>query len=107
MNVKTLLSSLLVAASAFGPAWAQTYPAKTISLIVPYPAGGPSDFFARRVQPDAATRLGKQPMIIENIGGAGGAEEFQGGTQAGRPLAHGQDLRRSFLPPGPPPWRSN
>ena len=72
MNVKTLLSSLLVAASAFGPAWAQTYPAKPISLIVPYPAGGPSDFFARKLQPDAAAKLG-QTMIIENIGGAGGA----------------------------------
>jgi tripartite-type tricarboxylate transporter receptor subunit TctC len=72
MNFKTLFSGLLVAASAFCPAWAQTYPAKTISLIVPYPAGGPSDFFARKLQPDAAAKLG-QTMIIENIGGAGGA----------------------------------
>lgn len=72
MNFKTLFSGLLVAASAFGPAWAQTYPTKTISLIVPYPAGGPSDFFARKLQPDAAAKLG-QTMIIENIGGAGGA----------------------------------
>jgi tripartite-type tricarboxylate transporter receptor subunit TctC len=72
MNFKTILGSLLVAASAFGPVWAQTYPTKTISLIVPYPAGGPSDFFARKLQPDAAAKLG-QTMIIENIGGAGGA----------------------------------
>lgn len=54
MNFKTLLGSLVVAASAFGPALAQNYPAKTINLIVPYPAGGPSDFFARKVQPDGA-----------------------------------------------------
>jgi tripartite-type tricarboxylate transporter receptor subunit TctC len=73
MNFKTLLGSLLVAASAVGTAWAQNYPAKPISLIVPYPAGGPSDFFARKVQPDAAARLGQQPIIIENLGGAGGA----------------------------------
>jgi tripartite-type tricarboxylate transporter receptor subunit TctC len=72
MNIKTLLGSLAVAASAFGPALAQTYPAKTINLIVPYPAGGPSDFFARKLQPDAALKLG-QTMVIENIGGAGGA----------------------------------
>jgi tripartite-type tricarboxylate transporter receptor subunit TctC len=72
MNIKTLLSSVLVAASACGPVVAQTYPSKPISLIVPYPAGGPSDFFARKVQPEAAAKLG-QPMIIENIGGAGGA----------------------------------
>ena len=72
MNFKTLFGGLLVAACALCPAWAQTYPAKTISLIVPYPAGGPSDFFARKLQPDAAAKLG-QTMIIENIGGAGGA----------------------------------
>jgi len=72
MNFKTLLASLLVAASAVGTAGAQNYPVKPISLIVPYPAGGPSDFFARKVQPDAAAKLG-QPMIIENIGGAGGS----------------------------------
>ena len=72
MNLKTLVCGLFVAASAFAPAMAQNYPAKPISLIVPYPAGGPSDFFARRVQPDAAARLG-QTMVIENIGGAGGS----------------------------------
>jgi tripartite-type tricarboxylate transporter receptor subunit TctC len=72
MNIKTLLGGLLVASSALTAAVAQTYPVKPISLIVPYPAGGPSDFFARRVQPDAAARLG-QTMVIENIGGAGGS----------------------------------
>ena len=72
MNFKTLFGSLLVAASALGSVWAQSYPSKTISLVVPYPAGGPSDFFARKVQPDAAAKLG-QTMIIENIGGAGGS----------------------------------
>ena len=48
MNVKSLFCGLVVATSALGAAWAQTYPAKTINLIVPYPAGGPSDFFARK-----------------------------------------------------------
>jgi tripartite-type tricarboxylate transporter receptor subunit TctC len=72
MNFKKLFGGLCVAVSVLGSAWAQNYPAKPISLIVPYPAGGPSDFFARKVQPDAATKLG-QTMIIENIGGAGGS----------------------------------
>jgi tripartite-type tricarboxylate transporter receptor subunit TctC len=72
MNVKTLLGSLLVAASAFGPAMAQNYPNKPISLIVPYPAGGPSDFVARKLQAEAAAKL-SQTLVIENIGGAGGA----------------------------------
>jgi len=72
MNFQQLFGGLLLAASALGSAWAQTYPSKTISLIVPYPAGGPSDFFARKLQPDAAAKLG-QTMVIENVGGAGGA----------------------------------
>ncbi len=71
MNSKHLFAGLALAASAFGPALAQTYPAKTINLFVPCPAGGPSEFFVRKVQPDAAAKLG-QTMIIENIGGAGG-----------------------------------
>ncbi len=73
MIVKTFIASVLLAAGTLGSAWAQTYPAKPISLIVPYPAGGPSDFFARKVQPEAAAKLGQQPIIIENIGGAGGS----------------------------------
>lgn len=74
MKLNKLFKSLLIIAGAFSLylAQAQTYPNKTISLIVPYPAGGPSDFFARKVQPDAAAKLG-QTMIVENIGGAGGS----------------------------------
>jgi tripartite-type tricarboxylate transporter receptor subunit TctC len=72
MNFKTLLGSLLMAASTFGPAMAQNYPNKPISLIVPYPAGGPSDFFARKVQPEASAKLGKT-VVVENLGGAGGS----------------------------------
>ena len=75
MSFNKLLKGLLVLAGicSLHLAQAQNYPSgKTISLIVPYPAGGPSDFFARKVQPDAAAKLG-QTMIIENIGGAGGS----------------------------------
>ena len=74
MNFTRLLKKLWVlgcTVSLFA-AHAQNYPNKTISLIVPYPAGGPSDFFARKVQPEAAAKLG-QTMIIENLGGAGGS----------------------------------
>jgi tripartite-type tricarboxylate transporter receptor subunit TctC len=74
MNISTLLKPLMAIACAvtLHSAFAQSYPHKTISLVVPYPAGGPSDFFARKVQPDAAAKLG-QTMVIENVGGAGGA----------------------------------
>jgi tripartite-type tricarboxylate transporter receptor subunit TctC len=74
MTFKTLITGALaiVGALILPLAHGQSYPSKTISLIVPYPAGGPSDFFARKVQADAAAKLG-QTMIIENIGGAGGS----------------------------------
>lgn len=74
MNFNKFIKCLLAVAGALTLqlAQAQQYPNKTISLIVPYPAGGPSDFFARKVQPDAAAKLG-QTMIVENIGGAGGS----------------------------------
>lgn len=40
--------------------------------MVPWPAGGPSDFVARQIQPDTQKALG-QPVIVDNIGGVGGA----------------------------------
>ena len=55
---------------------AQGYPTKPITLIVPWPAGGPSDFVARKLQPDLAKALG-QPVVIDNVGGAGGAIGIQ------------------------------
>jgi tripartite-type tricarboxylate transporter receptor subunit TctC len=59
----------LVAAS--GDAGAQEFPDRPIKLIVPFPAGGPTDTSARLVAQGMATRLG-QPVITENQGGAGG-----------------------------------
>ncbi len=47
------------------------YPAKPITVVVPFPAGGPSDVIARIVVDHMAKTL-KQKMIIENVGGAGG-----------------------------------
>ena len=53
------------------PASAQPYPSHPITVIVPFPAGGPSDVVARIVTEQMGKLLG-QPLIIENIGGAGG-----------------------------------
>ena len=53
------------------PALAQDYPTRTITMVVPYPAGGPSDVVARIVADGMSKRLG-QTIIIENVGGAGG-----------------------------------
>ena len=56
-----------------GPASAQTgWPAKEIHLVVPWPAGGESDVYARALAQDLSVRL-KQPVIVENRAGATGA----------------------------------
>ncbi len=65
----TLAATVLLAAT--GAAQAQTFPTKPINMIVPYPAGGPSDHIARQVQTLASQNLG-QNIIVENIGGASG-----------------------------------
>jgi tripartite-type tricarboxylate transporter receptor subunit TctC len=50
---------------------AQDYPTKTITMVVPFAAGGPTDTVARLVAQSMGTKL-KQQIIIENVGGAGG-----------------------------------
>lgn len=52
-------------------AQAQTYPTRPITVVVPFPAGGPSDIVARIVAEQMGKTLG-QPMVIENVTGAGG-----------------------------------
>ena len=53
------------------PASAQGYPSKPIKLIVPFPAGGPADLFARVLGNGMSAELGQQ-VIIENRAGVGG-----------------------------------
>ena len=53
-------------------AWAQAYPTRQITLVVPFPPGGSTDVAARIVAENMRPILG-QPVIIENIGGAGGS----------------------------------
>ena len=50
---------------------AQSYPSRPITVVVPFPAGGPSDVVARIVTEQMGKILG-QSMVIENVGGAGG-----------------------------------
>ncbi len=50
------------------PALAQTYPSRTVSIIVPYPAGGPADESARTLAQFLSTKL-KQSFIVENVPG--------------------------------------
>jgi tripartite-type tricarboxylate transporter receptor subunit TctC len=61
-------------------AWAQAYPSRPITMIVPFPAGGGTDVIARIVSEHMSRTLG-QAIIIENIAGAGGTT---GSTRAMR-----------------------
>ncbi|WP_255697500.1 Bug family tripartite tricarboxylate transporter substrate binding protein [Pseudacidovorax sp. NFM-22] len=63
------LALLLLTAGAVLPASAQPYPTRPLRLVVPYPAGGGSDVFARTVSPAMAAELG-QPIVIDNRPGA-------------------------------------
>ena len=75
--MKYRLTSVLLAFATFGitalpmVANAQNYPNRSISVIVPFPAGGPSDVVARIVTEHMGRTLGQQ-MVIENVAGAGG-----------------------------------
>ena len=57
--------------SLLAVARADDYPTRTITMIVPYPPGGPSDVVARIVADGMSRHLG-QTIVIENVGGAGG-----------------------------------
>src|SRR6476646_7387332 len=68
---------LAIAAILLGLAWngiaaAQTYPARPITMIVPFPAGGATDTLARVLAEQMRPILG-QPIVIENAGGAAGS----------------------------------
>jgi tripartite-type tricarboxylate transporter receptor subunit TctC len=69
---RALVASIFAAAVlAGGSAAAQTYPDHPITLIVPFPPGGATDAIARIIQDPMQKSLG-QPIVVENIGGAGG-----------------------------------
>jgi tripartite-type tricarboxylate transporter receptor subunit TctC len=69
-------------------AWAQTYPTRSITMIVPFAAGGPTDVVARIVTAHMAQTLG-QSIIIENVVGAGGTTAT---TRAARAANDGYTL---------------
>jgi tripartite-type tricarboxylate transporter receptor subunit TctC len=58
-------------AAVFAEAQAQTFPSRPVSIVVPYPAGGPTDVIAR-ILADRMKRALNQTVIVENPTGAGG-----------------------------------
>jgi tripartite-type tricarboxylate transporter receptor subunit TctC len=65
------LALALLAAGTLG-AIAQTFPSRAVTIIVPYPAGGPTDTIARILAERMKDALG-QTVIVENVAGAGGS----------------------------------
>lgn len=70
------LATFLFGALAFGHLTAdcqaqENYPARPITVIVPFAAGGPTDIVARIVKSRMSRNLG-QPVLVENVVGAGG-----------------------------------
>ena len=69
---RDLLATGLLAATGAASFAQQPYPSKPVSLMVPYPAGGPSDAAARIFTVPLGHELGQQ-VIVENLGGVSGA----------------------------------
>jgi len=69
-GIRAALVAALVAAAL--PAFAQTYPSRSITIVVPFAAGGPTDTIARIMGERMSKSLGQQ-VVIENVTGAGGS----------------------------------
>ncbi len=70
--MKTLIAAFALALAAISGAQAQPFPSRPITLIVPFPPGGSTDTAARIMAERMRPILG-QPIVIENVGGAGGS----------------------------------
>ncbi len=75
--MKTIIRTILIAFTAMfaslsvSPTFAADYPAKPVTMVVPYAAGGPTDTVARLIAQAMSNDL-KQQVLVENVGGAGG-----------------------------------
>jgi tripartite-type tricarboxylate transporter receptor subunit TctC len=78
---RVLIGLVLASAIAATGANAQSYPARTVTLIVPFAAGGPADITGRVVAEQLSRRLGQQ-FIVENVVGAGGTTGVARGARA-------------------------
>jgi tripartite-type tricarboxylate transporter receptor subunit TctC len=70
-NLTSLLAATVLAAAALVGTAHADYPERTITMVVPFAAGGPTDTVARLVAESMSKDLGQQ-VIVENVGGAGG-----------------------------------
>ena len=66
-----VIGALAALVAVAGPAAAQDWPARPVTMVVPFAAGGPADTVGRILAPRLSELLGQQ-VVIENVGGAGG-----------------------------------
>jgi tripartite-type tricarboxylate transporter receptor subunit TctC len=88
-----MAAALLLTVAGMHGAQAQEYPARTVTIIVPFAAGGPADITARIVADIFNRHLG-QKFVVENVGGAGGTI---GTLRAARAAADGYTILSGHL----------
>ncbi len=71
MRTLRVVATLVAVLGLTGAALAQSYPTRPITLVVPYPAGGPTDVVGRVIAERMRVSLG-QPVIVENVTGGSG-----------------------------------
>jgi tripartite-type tricarboxylate transporter receptor subunit TctC len=86
--MKKILTLALTAAAVSG-AFAQAFPSKPITLVVPFAAGGPTDLVARQLAEAMRKPLGGASIVVENAAGAGGTI---GATKVARAAPDGHTL---------------
>jgi tripartite-type tricarboxylate transporter receptor subunit TctC len=94
------LALVLVAFGYAGAATAQSYPAKPIRVIVPYPPGEAADIIARLISPIMSERMGQQ-VVVENRAGATGQiglELLKNATPDGYTIGVGQSSNLGVAP---------
>ena len=77
-TMQIVLATILLAC---GPARAEDWPARPVTMVVPYAAGGPTDVIGRLFAQQMGEALGRQ-IVVENVPGAGGMTGASRVTQA-------------------------
>jgi tripartite-type tricarboxylate transporter receptor subunit TctC len=95
MKTRALFSliAVVLAAIRISPAWAQPYPSRPVTIVVPLAAGGPLDTLARILAEPMRASLG-QPVIVENVTGAAGTV---GTGRVARAAPDGYTIAMGFL----------
>lgn len=73
MTPSRILLKFFLPLALVGSAWAQDFPTKTVTIQVPWPAGGVTDIAARALAAELKTQWPQQAVVVENTAGAGGS----------------------------------